>query len=170
MAPTAADQQQRLSWLAVALFVSSLTIVARRTIQGGREVGARAQPIADLQSVSPYLIALSDTSGLAKSGGRPMVVTRDPFAPTGIARSGNSSSRTPVDGHLPIAAGGENWVVSTILFEGSKKSAIVNNAWVTIGDTLSGGSRLTAVERDHIVVTDAKGVRHKVPIQGGESW
>lgn len=169
MAPAAADQQ-RLSWLAVALFVSALTIVARRTIQGGREVGARALPVADLQSLSPYLTPLSDTSALAKSVSNAMVVTRDPFAPTGVARSGNSSSRTTVDGHLPMAASGENWVVSTIVFEGSKKSAIVNNAWVTIGDTLGGGSRLTAVERDHVVVTDAKGVRHKVPIQGGESW
>jgi hypothetical protein len=169
MAPAAADQQ-RLSWLAAALFVGALTIVARRTIQGGREAGAQPLPIADLQSLSPYLTPLSDTSALVKSVGSAMVVTRDPFAPMGVARSGNSSSRTAVDGHLPMTASGENWVVSTILFEGSKKSAIVNNAWVTVGDTLGGGSRLTAVERDHIVVTDAKGVRHKVPIQGGESW
>ena len=70
----------------------------------------------------------------------------------------------------PTKVEGGHWVVSSILFEGSEKSAIVNNAWVTIGDTLGGGSRLTAVESDHIVVTDAKGVRHKVPIQGGESW
>jgi hypothetical protein len=168
MATTAGDQQ-RLSLVAAALFASALTIIALRTIKAGREVEARALPVADLQSLSPFLRPLTDTSVLARRVTNAMVVTRDPFAPTGVARSENPS-RATVDTHLPMPANGEQWVVSTILFEGSKKSAIVNNAWVTIGDTLGGGSRLTAVERDHIVVTDAKGVRHNVPIQGGESW
>ena len=150
--------------------MSALTIVARRAIQSGSEVGARALPVADLQSLSPYLTPLPNASALAIGGSNAMVVTRDPFASTGVARAGNSSSPTAVGARLPMPADGQNWVVSTIVFEGSKKSAIVNNAWVTIGDTLGGGSRLTAVERDHVVVTDAKGVRHKVPIQGGESW
>jgi hypothetical protein len=168
MATTAGDQQ-RLRMLAAALLASTLTIVALRTIKAGREVGAQALPIADLQALTPFLRPLTDSSVLAKNVTNATVITRDPFALTRVARSG-IPARTTVGAHLPMAVGGELWVVSTILFEGSKKSAIVNNAWVTIGDTLGGGSRLTAVERDHIVVTDAKGVRHKVPIQGGESW
>ena len=97
-----------------------------------------------------------------------MVVTRDPFAPTSFVGV-RVPVGTAVEASRPTTGEGQHWVVSSILFEGSKRSAIVNNAWVSVGDALGGGSRLTAVERDHIVVTDAKGVRHVVPIQGGES-
>jgi hypothetical protein len=154
--------------VAGTLLMSALTIVAQRMIKAGGEVGTRPLPVADIQSLSPYLGPLTDASTLAKNVANAIVITRDPFAPTRIAR-GEAPSRTTVEALAPASAGVEHWVVSTILFEGPKKSAIVNDAWVTIGDTLGGGSRLTAVERDHIVVTDAKGVRHKVPIKGGES-
>jgi hypothetical protein len=168
MATTAGDQQ-RLKMLAAALFASALTIVALRTVKAGREVAAIALPVTDLQSLSPFLGPLRGSSGLARNATNAIAVARDPFAPTRVARSENPA-RTTADAHVSIAPLGEPWIVSTILVDGSKKSAIVNDAWVTIGDTLGGGSHLTAVERDHIVVTDAKGVRHKVPIQGGESW
>jgi hypothetical protein len=168
MATTAGDQQ-RLTMLAAALFASALTIVALRTITAGREVAARALPVTDLQSLSPFLGPLRDSPTSAKNVTNAIVVARDPFAPTRVARTENPA-RTTVDAHVSTATAGEPWIVSTILVDGSRKSAIVNDAWVTVGDALGGGSHLTAVERDHIVVTDAKGVRHKVPIEGGESW
>ena len=167
---TAAGDQQRMRMVAATLLVSALTIVAQRMIKAGGEVGTLPLPVADLQSLSPFLGPLRDSSRLAKSvGNDAIVITRDPFAPPRVARA-DAPSRTTVGALVPTATGVEHWVVSTILFEGPKKSAIVNDAWVTVGDSLGGGSRLTAVERDHIVVTDAKGVRHKVPIQGGELW
>jgi hypothetical protein len=107
-------------------------------------------------------LASATTSGI--------VVARDPFvavelAPISGTSSGSVSATSP---RIPSAA--QPWVVSSILVEGSNRSAIVNNTWVTVGDSLAGGSHLTAVERDHVVVTDAQGVRHTVSIQGGESW
>jgi len=60
----------------------------------------------------------------------------------------------------------QQWVVSSILFEDSKRSAILNNAWVNVGDALAGGARVTAIERKYVIVTDAKGNRQVVPIQG----
>lgn len=168
MATTAGDQQ-RSTLVVAALVASALTIVAQRTIKAGRELGTRALPAADLQSLSPFLGPLTDTSVVGQGITRATVITRDPFAPTGVARSVTPLG-TNIDAPRLTTEVGQRWVVSTIVFEGSKKSAIVNNAWVTVGDALGGGSRLTAVERDHIVVTDANGIRHKVPIQGGESW
>jgi hypothetical protein len=166
---SAAGNRQRTTMLGVvALLASALTIVAYRTITSARELEARPLPNADLQSLAPYLQPLSDTSILAQGAANTMVVPRDPFVASGVARAG-LPIRMTLDSNRSTSAGEQHWVVSSILVEGSKKSAIVNDAWVTIGDTLGGGSRLTAVERDHIVVTDAKGVRHKVPIQGGES-
>jgi hypothetical protein len=167
---TAAGEQQRLTLGVAALLASALTILALRSIASSKNALSVQLPTADLESLSPYVRPLRDTSVLAVASAGAMVVTRDPFAPTGVARGG-SPIKTTVNAPLPTTGNGlQQWVVSTILFEGSKKSAIVNNAWVTIGDTLGGGSRLTAVERDHIVVTDAKGIRHKVSIQGGETW
>src|SRR5258708_334390 len=168
MAPAAGDQQ-RLRMVAATLLVSALTIVAQRMIKVGRDVGAVVLPVADLQSLSPFLGPLRNASAVVKTVSNAVVIARDPFAPPRAPRAENPA-RTTVDAHVPKAVAGELWVVSTILFDGPKRSAIVNDAWVTIGDTLGGGSRLTAVERDHIVVTDAKGVRHEVTIQGGESW
>ena len=166
---TAAGEQQRLALGVAALLTSALTIVALRSIASSKDVLSVQLPATNLESLSPYVRPLRDTSVLATESAGAMVVSRDPFAPTGVARVG-SVAKTTVNAPLPTTGNGQQqWVVSTILFEGSKKSAIVNNAWVTIGDTLGGGSRLTAVERDHIVVTDAKGIRHKVPIQGGET-
>lgn len=165
-----AGEQQRLALGAIALLASALTIVAVRSINASQVIVALSLPSADLESLSPYVRPLRDSSVLARGGSNAMVITRDPFAAAGVARI-RIPSTTTVNAPLPTTGKGQQqWVVSTILFEGSKKSAIVNNAWVTIGDALGGGSRLTAVERDHVVVTDAKGVRHKVPIQGGELW
>jgi len=161
--------RQRSTLLATAVVAGVLLFVAQQAIAAGKEVGARAQPAADLQSLLPFIAPLSDSSLLAHGPTNAMVVTRDPFAPTGVARAANVA-RTPGKSRRPTTIDGQRWVVSTILFEGSRKSAIVNNAWVNIGDSLGGGARLSAVETDHVVVTDDKGVRHKVPIQGGESW
>lgn len=154
--------------VAAALFAAALAIFAVRSIKAGKAIEGRPLPLADLQTLSSFLGPLPDPSVLAVAATGTIVIARDPFAPTAVAR-GQAPSRTTVDASSPTKAEGQQWVVSTILLEGSRKSAIVNNAWVTIGDALGGGSRLTAVERDHIVVTDAKGIRHTVPIQGGES-
>lgn len=168
MATTPTDQQ-RSTLVATALFAVALAIVAFRSIKGANAIESRPLPAADLQAVSSFLLPLPEASVLASTGAGTMVVIRDPFAPSAVAPV-KGPIRTTVDAPLPTKVEGQHWVVSTILVEGSKKSAIVNNAWVTIGDPLGGGSHLTAVERDHIVVTDAKGIRHNVPIQGGESW
>ena len=166
MAMTPGDKQRSRLVIAV-LITSAMAVFAVRSIKAGRLLAAQPVPAEDLQSLSPFLKPLTNGSIGITGSASAMMVTRDPFASTGIARTG--STRTPIGAPVP-AAGGQRWVVSTILLEGSRRSAIINDAWVTVGDSLSGGSRLTAVERDHIVVTDANGVRHKVPIQGGESW
>ncbi|MGH9883930.1 MAG: hypothetical protein ACREBE_00260 [bacterium] len=37
-----------------------------------------------------------------------------------------------------------------------------------IGDTLPGGVKLTAVERDRVVLTDSRGTAHSVAVKEGE--
>jgi hypothetical protein len=161
--------QQRSTLLAAALFAAALVILALRSMKTSGEIATRPVPPSELQNLSAFLTPLPETLFAASGSTGPTVAMRDPFVSMGVAGvSRNQPSLGTSDVSNQPAE--RQWVVSTILVEGSKKSAIVNNAWVTIGDSLGGGSRLTAVERDHIVVTDAKGIRHKVPIQGGESW
>ena len=164
-----AGERQRLVLAGIALVASALVVLGLREVASARVLEAKALPTTDLMSLSAYFRPLGDTSNLAGGSAKAIVISRDPFVTSGVARS-EVPFQTTLDTQMPKPAGGGQWVVSTILFEGSRKSAIVNNAWVTVGDTLGGGSRLTAVERDHIVVTDAKGIRHEVPIQGGEAW
>ena len=159
---------QRMILLSVALLSAALGILALRAMKSASEIANRPLPTSDMQSIMPFVSPLPATSVLARGNTGTMVVTRDPFAPAGVARGRGPS--LPTKSLRPTTDEGGHWVVSSILFEGTEKSAIVNNVWVTIGDSLGGGSHLTAVEPDHIVVTDAKGVRHNVRIQGGELW
>lgn len=154
--------------IAVAVTSVVLAALALRSVASARPVIDKQVPSSDLQNLAAYLAPLPDSTSLAESGFGGMVWDRDPFGVTSVApsarvqRQGRGTSSRP-------RAGGGRWVVSSILFEDSKRSAIVNNAWVTVGDRLDGGARLTAIERKHVVVTDANGTRHVVPIQGGES-
>ena len=157
-------------FIAAALFAVALMIFAARAIKTGEQIGAFPLPAADLDAISSFLSPLpAPSSGRTPVGNHDIVIERDPFLPAGVAssqvRAATGRGATPVK---PTSK--QPWVVSTIMIEGVRRSAIVNDEWVNVGDPLTGGSRLTAVEPDHIVVTDAKGIRHRVPIQGGEPW
>jgi hypothetical protein len=164
MATAPADQ--RPVFIAAALFAVSLGILATRYTKAAMQLESQPLPTADLHALAAFLVPLSDTSAVARVGSSGIVVGRDPFVAGGVAPV---ESGAQVNAGKPVVrtAPSQPWIVSTILVEGSRRSAIVNDAWVTVGDSLAGGSHLTAVEPDHIVVTDAKGVRHRVSIQGG---
>lgn len=164
--PTSPDERQRLLLIAVCATAIVLATVSMRLVKSAAAVAAVPIPVPSFDGVSDYLAPLpSDTSVLAHVSTATMVVVRDPFALPAVGGPVETATG-------PARATREqrpHWVVSSILFEGSRRSAIVNNAWVTIGDNLGGGFRVTAVERDHIVVTGVNGERHIVPLQGGES-
>jgi hypothetical protein len=85
---------------------------------------------------------------------------RDPFLPTVIRHPESQPSiRTP-----QLAPSKPSWVVSSILFQDSAKSAIVNDAWVSVGDRIVGG-QITAIDRKFVVITDASGARHVVALK-----
>jgi hypothetical protein len=164
---TAQTDQRRSLTLAAIFFVVAFGIFANRIIASTKMLQRSSPPLSDLESLRPYLAPLAD-SATARADSAATAATRDPFGAT----NAGATIAAPAIGAKPGTRTNERtlWVVTTILLEGSRKSAIVNDVWVNLGDSLAGGSRLTAVERDHVVVTDAKGVRHKISIQGGESW
>jgi hypothetical protein len=168
MATTPADQ--RPMFISAALFAAALGIVAVRYVNGSTEIESRPLPSGDVHALSAFVAPLPDTSVLASAATSGIVVARDPFVAVGVAPISGRPGKTVISASPRMPSSAQPWIVSTILVEGSNRSAIVNNMWVSVGDSLAGGSHLTAVERDHVVVTDAQGIRHTVSIQGGESW
>ncbi len=164
--PIPATDRQRGVLVSVAVLAVALAWLAFRAVNEATASANKPIPTTDLQSLSAYMAPLPDTASLAGSGSGTMVVDRDPFDSTKLAtRAPIRSSGTPQS--RPTTGGSGQWVVSSILFEDSRRSAIVNNAWVSVGDPLGGGARVTAIERTYVIVTDAKGTRHGVSIQGG---
>jgi len=153
--------------LAGILAVSGLAaVVTLRSIKAGQDAAGKPLAGGDLQSLAAYLAPLPDSGRLAQDGPITMVVARDPFL--SAAALAGAQSQIRANGATRSKPSEGQWVVSSILLEGAKRSAIVNNVWVTIGDAVGSGAKITAIEPDHVVVTDANGVRHTVSIQGGE--
>src|SRR4051812_13825895 len=162
--PTPATDRKRLALIVVAVISVGLAVLSSKVLNAAATTAAKPVPVSDIQSLSAYLAPLPDSTSLAVSGNGTMVGQSDPFGPVRPAARTAIRGTVPSDTTMRTAA--QHWVVSSILFEDSKRSAIVNNAWVSVGDPLDAGARVTAIERKYVVVTDAKGNRQVVPIQG----
>jgi hypothetical protein len=162
MTPAPTDQRRSLL-LAASFFVVALAIASARVIASTKDLQHSTAPITEVDALRPFLSSLRGDSGGDK--GSVVAAARDPFMSSETPATSSFGARRPV----ATDKRRDPWVVTTILLDGTRRSAIVNNTWVSVGDPLGDGSRLTAVERDHVVVTDANGIRHKVSIQGGES-
>ena len=159
--PTAATDRQRIALVVAAVAALGLAALSFRILDAASATAAKPLPAHDLQNLSAYLAPLPDSASLAVGAFGSMVGEPDPFgapAPAGRATATET---------IPQRAPRPRWVVSSILFEESRRSAIVNDSWVSVGDALGGGARLAAIERKYVVVTDAGGKRQIVPLQDG---
>lgn len=159
--PTPAADRQRLALVGVAVVSVGLAALSYRVLHAASAVAARTVPAGDLRPLTSYLAPLPETTSLDVPANGIRVVQADPFGAASVV-SGSSSIPSTVS--KPPSS--PSWIVSSILFEESKRSAIVNDAWVNVGDSLPGGARLSAIERKYVVVTDARGNRLVVSIQG----
>jgi hypothetical protein len=175
--PSPATDRQPLYLGAAAVAFAALAVFSVRMVDSASAVSEAPIPTIDVAGVTSDLRPSSDTGRLETPLPGAMVVRRDPLAgrvapPSRETKSINSSSSSsvtaPVPAAKPMAVDATQWVVSSILFEATRRSAIVNNAWVTVGDPVGGGARLSGIERKHVVVTDPNGIQHIVPIRRGE--
>lgn len=133
---------------------------------------ASAQQLAALPAGSDVADVLSyltpDTvTRIAAASPRPpepVGLIRDPFGSSEGPRTLLSSGRS-LRGRLSGRSSG--LTVNAVLITPSYRAAIINDVLVQLGAALSDGSRLTAVERDHVVLTDAKGARRTIDIKEG---
>lgn len=86
---------------------------------------------------------------------------RDPFAvvPLYIAERGPA----PVEHE----AAEQSWVASAILITRDRRSAVIDDEIVAIGDMVRGGARVVAIERDHVDIVTPAGVRRTLTVQPG---
>lgn len=117
-------------------------------------------------NIAPLMPYVAPIVGLVRAGDEPTVNTdtpvRDPF---GYAQSSRSVERPALVLKGPAAP---HWSVSATMVTGAKSAAIINDRLVYVGDALPGGGRLTAVERNRVTVTDAKGASHVLTVKEGE--
>jgi hypothetical protein len=153
----------------VAAVVAVSGFLAWRTVRAGPGPGALTPPPSpgpQLAQLAPFATPIPDSVRLAPSSMDAGVVSRDPFVMRGMPRlvtSSGSASAPRQQADEPRA----EWKVTTTMIAGARRAALINDQLVYVGDPLPDGSKLTTVERDHVVVTDRKGAAHKVAVKEG---
>jgi hypothetical protein len=118
-------------------------------------------PSPELAELMPYSTPVSDTVRVAETSAGAIILRRDPFAP---APAPVRSPRTTA-AVRPAAAEHPKWVVTATLTAGTRRAAVINDELVYLGDSVPGGGKLTSVERDRVIVTDAQGAPHTVAVK-----
>lgn len=165
---TSQDKNRQIWLTGILLALAVVTVLGERSLRPPPRVGAPAgaAPVVALEPLVPYLAV--DSTGVAHEVGATssVGVARDPFqsseSPPRVAQRSPATDtrRADVPPQQPIN-------VSAILISDNRRAAVINDVIVNLGAELPGGWRLTAVERDHVVVTDPKGIRRTININSG---
>lgn len=151
--------QRNLALAAVGLIVAG-AIVWRLlgSVATVLPLGA-GNPIGTLGAYTAPVDSAASRPGLLP--GQSIELPRDPFTASAVYH--------PAVRHEPalrprtqIGAGAQAWRVSAVLITNTRRAAVVNDSLVDQGAALPGGARLTSVEADHVIVTDASGTRHTI--------
>jgi len=152
-------------WTGITLVVLAIiAVTAWRSLRmSPRVVAPTASPVADLEPLLPYAAPPADTARVAALTPTAPAAARDPFvveAPPAVAlQSGRPADQPHVETNAPT--------VSAVLITQFRRAAVINDVLVDLGGRLADGARLTAVERDHVVLTDANGVRRTLTLSDG---
>jgi hypothetical protein len=156
------------AWLAaIAMAVLLTGVVGWRTLSAVSATAAPPPATSDLESLKKFLTPISDSTIPVSALGSPPLISHDPFGTTPAAVAtfvATTADTTPVA--KPVAG---PWVVNAVMITGSYRAAIINDALVTLGNKLSDGTRLTAVERDHVVLTDTQGMKRIITVRDGNN-
>lgn len=159
-------------WLGVGAAVVVLAgVLGWRALGSGSGVPvAVAVPNPGLSHLTAFAGNVSDSTPAPQSDAN-MVLRRDPFAsrPVPPVRLGVDVTGASIDTTSRPKIEEPKWRVSAILIGGGQRAAIVNDVLLRVGDTLPGGAKLTSVEQDRVVLTEANGTAHTVAVREGES-
>jgi len=152
---------------AVLVLVTILGVVGWSALQPRDEDVAWTHKPVPKPNFAPLMPYASGPTDAVRSNDtvvdRASASTRDPF---GYAETASRVDERPAPTGKTSAT--THWSVSATMVGGAKSAAIINDQLVYVGDTLPGGGRLTAVERDRVTVTDAKGASRVLTVKEGE--
>lgn len=118
---------------------------------------AGASPIRNLTAyAAPNDSAVTSTPA---HPGQMMLLDRDPFTAT-VSYRPVSRANPLVRRAVAPEPSTRRWQVSAVLITRSRRAAVIDDSLVDVGGSLRGGARLTSVEADRVIVTDAQGNRH----------
>lgn len=116
-----------------------------------------------MAELTPYVEPVAG-SAVAYEAESPLEQTRDPFSPVSLY-----VTEAPLAPDRPVAAPEPRWVASAILITQDRRSAVVDDQIVSVGDVLGGGARVVAIEREHVEIVTPAGVRRRLTVQPGGS-
>jgi hypothetical protein len=128
---------------------------------------APTTPNPQVTQLLAYSAPLPDTLRLLGMGDATMAVRQDPFARPLAAPAARDRPSVAVEARV-VDVEGPHWQVTAMLINGSRRAAVINDELIYVGDSVPGGGTLTAVERDRVTVTDARGASHTVAVKQGE--
>lgn len=160
-----APDEQRQTRLAVAILVVAALAFWSLRIIGRPDVATAAMTTntpsqVELDSLSRYLTPMADSLAASRDTVSAAAFEGDPFQPPApVARV-----RAPV---VVAQAPAPDWVLSAIFITASRRAAVVNDVLVNIGDRLPGGARVSAIERDHVVIVEPSGTERRLTLREG---
>lgn len=123
----------------------------------------------EMVELVPYLdpaeLELPSSAGLPET----VRIPGDPFTAGRAMSWSEPGQRTGTSGN-PVGPGRETprspgWRLSAIMIAGERRVAILNDRLVRPGDRLEDGTRVTAVEPDHIVLITSGGERRRLDLE-----
>lgn len=115
--------------------------------------GLRSARPEELSALGAHLLPSSpaDSARTASPGGSP-AIERDPFR---VPRA--RVAPPPTVASAPRQEPIWSWSLNAIFISERRRVASIDGRIVSVGDTLAGGARVSAIEPDRVVVTDASG-------------
>ncbi|MHB1071790.1 MAG: hypothetical protein ACYC3Q_03100 [Gemmatimonadaceae bacterium] len=150
----------------VLLVLAGLGALAYRV----RPLPATPVPTASIEwtTLGRYLPGLPSTL-VESSPEREIASTthRDPFGPPVTSESVRPEIQPSRSAPRPTPAKGSSWVVTAILITGTHRTAVVNDAVVTVGSVLADGSRIRTIEQGAVTLQDSTGRIHTIRVRPG---
>lgn len=155
------DASTLLSQRGIGLSVLGVLVVAAvgwKLLSGVQPTTALAGA-SPIRNITPYTVPNDSVTVTPSLPGQTLLLQRDPFTATAsyraVTRSISLVPRPAQSGAAPA-----RWLVSAVLITRSRRAAVINDSLIDEGGAVPGGARLTSVEPDHVIVTDARGARH----------
>ncbi|MBA3656307.1 MAG: hypothetical protein H0W69_03030 [Gemmatimonadaceae bacterium] len=148
---------------AVVLLIATVTFLAQSVLKrtGDAPILSSVIPTAEnMDSLGRYLAPLQATAvPVLDNVSQLRIDNSDPF------RSETDSTSETVPQAATILTPPTQYVLSAILISTDNRLAVVNETLVSIGTVLPGGTRVTAIEPDHIVIVAPSGIRRMLTVK-----